>query len=109
MFWVVFLSRGEGDFAQVLFVASNCLCVRELLNVLAAKGEQGEVVSDWYTGGLCTTVLCVTVLAGEILWCVVHVWGGFCGRGWCFEVLSTFLAGFVDGVVFWCGLSMLGR
>ena len=29
------------------FVVSNGLCVRELLDVLAAKGEQGEMGSDW--------------------------------------------------------------
>lgn len=28
----------------------NWLCVRELLNVLAANGEQGELGSDWCSG-----------------------------------------------------------
>ena len=31
-------------------MAVNFLCVRELLNVLAAKGEQGELGSDLCSG-----------------------------------------------------------
>ena len=87
MFWVVFVDGGGVLVWAVhvrsvswvaghgCFVVSNSLCVRELLNVLAANGEQGEVESDWYTGS-----------------CASPCWlGRFC------DVSSTFLAGFVDG------------
>ena len=66
-------------------MVSKLLCVRELLNVLAANGEQGELGSGWCSGS----------------W-VLRVCRGVRFRG----VLSTFLAGFVDGVgmpVFWRG------
>ena len=29
-------------------VVDNCLCIRELLNILAANGEQGEYGNDWW-------------------------------------------------------------
>ena len=74
------------------FVVSNSLCVRELLNVLAANGEQGKVGSDWYTGS------CAPLCCASPCWL-----GRFCG------VSSMFWAGFVDGVVFWGELFVFGR
>ena len=41
------------------FVVGKLLCVRALLNVLAAKGEQGEVGSDWYTWS-CAPLCCAS-------------------------------------------------
>ena len=40
------------------FVVSNGLCVRELLDVLAVKGEQGEVGSDWCSVS-CASLTCL--------------------------------------------------
>ena len=40
------------------FVVSNGLCVRELLEVLAVKGEQGEVGSEWCSGS-CASLTCL--------------------------------------------------
>ena len=38
--------------------------------------------------------LCVVDLFGVLdLRCAVHVLGGFCGRGWCFGVLSMLWTG----------------
>ena len=57
-------------------VVVNFLCVRELLNVLAAKVEQGELGSDWCSGSWAMSVFRgVLDLRGA-----VHVLGGFCGR-----------------------------
>ena len=71
------------------FVVGNCLCVRLLLNVLAAKGEQGELGSDWCSGSCAP--LC----------CALPCWlGRFC------DVPSLFWVVVVDGVgmpVFWRG------
>ena len=66
----------------------NCLCVSELLNVLAANGEQGELGSDWCSGSWVLRVFRGCSIQG----CAVHVLGGFCGREWCFE--EGFGAGF---------------
>ena len=67
-------------------MVSKLLCVRELLNVLAAKGEQGELGSDWCSGS----------------W-VLRVFSGvrFC------DVSSMFWVVFVDGVV-WSAVHVLG-
>ena len=40
------------------FVVGDFLCVRELLNVLAANGEQGEVGSDWCSVS-CASLTCL--------------------------------------------------
>ena len=57
-------------------MASNCLCVRELLNILAANGEQGESGSGWCTGS-CAPPTCLVYLIPR---CPGHVWGRFCSR-----------------------------
>ena len=67
------------------FVVSNGLCVRELLGVLAVKGEQGVF------GGV-TSTFWVVFVGGVVFW----------------GVPSTFWVVFVDGVVFWGVLSMFG-
>ena len=87
------------------FVVGNWLCVRELLNVLAANGEQGELGSDWCSGS-CASSTCLGVRSqvcrpcfGWILWTGVVFW--------C--VPSMFWVVFVDGVVFWGELFVFGR
>ena len=89
-------------------MVGKLLCVRELLNVLAVKGEQGELGSGWCSGS-CASSTClgcwisgvpsmfwaVFVDGDGVLGCAVHVLGGFCGRGWCFE--AGFEAGFGAG------------
>ena len=64
----------EGNF----LVMGNCLCVSELLNVLAANGEQGELGSNWCSGSWVLRVFRGCSIQG----CAVHVLGGFCGREW---------------------------
>ena len=48
-FGAVFVAGSWGVAVRDMFVASNCLCVRELLNILAANGEQGYSGSGWCT------------------------------------------------------------
>ena len=122
MFWVVFVDGGGvlGWAVHVrsvswvaghgCFVVSNSLCVRELLNVLAANGEQGEVESDWYTGScaspcwlgrfcdVSSTFLVGFVDGSSVSGCAVHILGVFCGRG---SVLGCAVH-VLDG--FWTGL-----
>ena len=70
----------EGNF----LVMGNCLCVSELLNVLAANGEQGESGSGWCTGS-CAPPTCLVCLSPR---CPGHVWGRFCSR-LCLPTLSN--------------------
>ena len=65
----VFVAGSWGVAVRDMFVAGNCLCVMELLNVHAAKGEQGEVGSGWCTGSWAPPA-CLVCL---ILRCAVHV------------------------------------
>lgn len=51
-------------------------------------GEHAVCISGWCAGGGAPGI----VGWGGVLGCAVHVWGGFCGRGWCFE--AGFWAGF---------------
>ena len=48
-FGAVFVAGSWGVAVRDMFVASNCLCVRELLSVLAANVEQGHSGSGWCT------------------------------------------------------------
>jgi len=74
------------------FVVGNFLCMRELLNVLAANGEQGELGSDWCSGSW--VLLCFKGWRSQV--CRPR-FGWFCGRGWgCLsfgEVLMLFFEG----------------
>jgi hypothetical protein len=59
--------------------------VRELLDVLAANGEQGELGSGW-----CSGCWVLRVFRGVLdLRGAVHVLGGFCGREGCFGVSGS--------------------
>ena len=75
-FRAVFVAGSWGVAVRDMFVASNCLCVRELLNILAANGEQGESGSGWCTGS-CAPPTCLVCLIPR---CPGHVWGRFCSR-----------------------------
>ena len=79
-------------------VVLNFLCVRELLKVLAAKVEQGELGSDWCSGSWA-----LRVFRGVLdLRCAVHVLGGFCGRECGFGVCRPCFGWFLwTGVGFW--------
>ena len=78
------------------FVEGNWLCVRELLNVLAANGEQGELGSGWCSGSWALRVFrgvrfwCVPSMFWVVFLegsgvlgyvCVVHVWAVSCLAG----------------------------
>ena len=68
-FGAVFVAGSWGVDVRDMFVASNCLCVRELLSVLAANGEQGESGSGWCTGS-CAPPICLVCLIPR---CLGHV------------------------------------